>query len=153
MCHPGVKGRHGDGPVPCSWLPLARAGGQDRKVGRRLIGVYDADGRPRGELAYLLGRVRGTAHCALCDITHGRLRRRPDFDQACRSLPIELDLRHRDELDPPVSAALAGRLPCVASITDDGEVEVVLSAEDLDACGGRPDEFVERLLAALASGA
>jgi hypothetical protein len=41
----------------------------------RLIGVYNAEGSLRGELAYLLGKLTGRAHCALCDITHGALRR------------------------------------------------------------------------------
>ena len=35
-----------------------------------LVAVYHADGGVRGELSYVLGRLLGTAHCALCDITH-----------------------------------------------------------------------------------
>ena len=31
----------------------------------RLVGVYNADGSWRGELAYLVGRARGTAHFAM----------------------------------------------------------------------------------------
>ena len=44
----------------------------------RLVGVYDADGGLLGEAAYVWGKVRGTRHCALCDITHRRVRRRPE---------------------------------------------------------------------------
>jgi hypothetical protein len=47
-----------------------------------LVGVYHADGSWHGELAYLLGRLSSRVHCALCDITHGLLRRRRAFD-AC----------------------------------------------------------------------
>ena len=38
-----------------------------------LVGVYHADGSLLGELRYIWGKLRGTAHCTLCDITHGRL--------------------------------------------------------------------------------
>ena len=41
----------------------------------RLIGVYDADGGLRGELAYVLGHLAGRAECALCDITHSAVRK------------------------------------------------------------------------------
>jgi hypothetical protein len=45
-------------------------GDGDRRV-VRLVGVYDADGTPRGEIAYWVGARLGRTHCALCDITHG----------------------------------------------------------------------------------
>ena len=45
-----------------------------------LVGVYHANGSWHGELAYLLGRLSGRAHCALCDITHGLLRQHGAFD-------------------------------------------------------------------------
>jgi hypothetical protein len=34
----------------------------------RLIGVYDADGGLRGEIAYLAGKLGGH-HCSLCDVS------------------------------------------------------------------------------------
>jgi hypothetical protein len=37
-----------------------------------LVGVYDADGTALGELSYFLRASVGRAHCALCDVTHGR---------------------------------------------------------------------------------
>ena len=37
---------------------------------KKAYGVYHADGGIIGELAYVWGKIRGTAHCALCDITH-----------------------------------------------------------------------------------
>ncbi|MBA2299083.1 MAG: hypothetical protein H0W14_13725, partial [Actinobacteria bacterium] len=43
----------------------------------RLNLVYDARGGVVGELAYAIGRARGTRHCALCGLTHGRVRERP----------------------------------------------------------------------------
>ena len=99
----------------------------------RLIGVYDADGTIRGELAYLIGRARGLAHCPLCDITHGRLRRRADFDDACRRLSVPLELCHRDEVDESVRVAARGSYPCIVGIGEAG-AWVVMDRADLDAC-------------------
>jgi uncharacterized cupin superfamily protein len=114
----------------------------------RLVGIYDADGTVRGELAYLLGRARGTAHCALCDITHGRLRRRADFDEASEQLTVTLELRHRDEIDETVRLAADGRFPCVVAVGTEG-AWVVMDRDDLDACEGDPAALVERLNAAV----
>jgi hypothetical protein len=114
----------------------------------RLVGVYDADGTIRGELAYLIGRTRGTAHCALCDITHGRLRRRADFDAACRGLAVPLELCHRDEADEPVRAAAGGSYPCIVGVGAAG-AWVVMDRDDLEACAGDPATLVERLNAAV----
>ena len=41
---------------------------------RSIVGVYDADGTVTGELRYWFGARVGTAHCALCDISHGTFR-------------------------------------------------------------------------------
>jgi len=114
----------------------------------RVVGIYDADGTLRGELAYLLGRARGTAHCALCDITHGRLRRRPDFDVAVTALDVPFELRHRDEVDDVGRAAAGGRYPCVVGIAD-GRGTVLLDADELERCEGDPATMVELLVAAL----
>ena len=114
----------------------------------RLVGIYDADGTIRGELAYLIGRTRGTAHCALCDITHGRLRRRADFDDACRELAVPLELCHRDEIDETVRAAAGGSYPCIVGIGAAG-AWVVMDRDDLEACAGDPATLVEQLNAAV----
>ena len=54
----------------------------------RLVGVYDADGSLLGELSYFLrARVR-RAHCALCAITHGRVRERRAWRASRDRLPV-----------------------------------------------------------------
>src|SRR5581483_10483509 len=102
----------------------------------RLVGVYNADGSWRGELAYVVGRLRGTAHCSLCDVTHGRMRRRAGFDEACRLLPVPLDLYHRDEIDQSLRALIGGRYPCVRLVEPDPEM--LLMPHDIEACNGDP---------------
>lgn len=62
-----------------------------------LVGVYNADGTIRGELAYWVGKRLGRAHCALCDITHGSVKERPEWKRCRDGLPVPFDTYHRDD--------------------------------------------------------
>ncbi len=108
----------------------------------RLIGVYDADGTIRGELAYWLGARFGRAHCALCDITHGLIRERSDW-LTCRAvLPVVFDTFHRDDQPDSVRAAMGNKLPVVVAETADGIVPL-LDGDDLAACAGSTDKLFD----------
>ena len=100
----------------------------------RLVGVYDADGGLRGELAYLAGKARGR-HCSLCDITHSPVRRRRQWDAYVSSLPVPFDVVHRNERDARVEAATAGREPCVVAECADGNVVVLMDDDALQRAG------------------
>jgi hypothetical protein len=82
----------------------------DQQV-RRLIGVYNAEGSLLGELRYLIGRARGTAHCALCDITHGRLRKKRAFSEFQASCPAPIEMLHLDEQPDDIVALTRDRTP------------------------------------------
>lgn len=110
--------------------------------------VYDADAGMRGELAYVVGKLRG-AHCALCDITHATVRRRSSFDELACSLPVEVEVLHRNEQDPDLAAFTAGIEPVVVAHTTGG-FEVLMGADDLDACAGSVRRFGEELQRRLA---
>ena len=113
-----------------------------------LIGVYNADGGLVGELAYVLSRARGTAHCALCDITHGTIRRKPEWNQACLSFPIPIRLIHLNERTPQeVSACILGT-PTVLARNSDGSIEAILGPADLE-LNGSVDVFFARLTSTL----
>jgi hypothetical protein len=84
--------------------------------------VYDADHTLRGELSYWIGARLGRTHCALCDITHGSVRQRPDW-KACKSeLAVPFDTYHRDDQPASVRAAADGAAPVVVAETDGGTV-------------------------------
>ncbi|MGH9287761.1 MAG: hypothetical protein ACRD0V_05620 [Acidimicrobiales bacterium] len=97
----------------------------DKPTIDEFVGVYDANGTIRGELAYLVRRATGCGHCALCDISHGALRRRPAFDRAVARLPVPIWMLHRDELDAEQAAAATGSIPCVLAVGSEGVVVLV----------------------------
>ena len=116
---------------------------------RRFVGVYNAEGTLRGALAYVVGRWRGTAHCGLCDITHGRLRERSDWRQRRDDLPVDFDTYHLDDQPEEVRPLTAGRTPVVLADTTSGPV-VLLGPLELDACASSPEQLEVRLRAAVA---
>ena len=114
----------------------------------RLVGVYDADHTIRGEVAYWIGARLGRAHCSLCDITHGLLRMRPEW-QACRAgMPVPFDTFHRDDQPESVRRAAEGVAPVVVAETSHGIV-VLLSPADLEACAGSIDRMMTAIEAAV----
>lgn len=116
----------------------------------RLAMVYDADGGLVGEARYVVGHLLGRAECALCDITHGPVRRKADFDALVDGLGVPVDVVHRNEQEPAVEAVTAGRLPCVTA-RQDGAWSVLLDAEALEACAGDVGRLGDRLRTAMAA--
>lgn len=114
-----------------------------------LIGVYHADGGLLGELRYVVGKARGTAHCALCDITHGTIRRKSAWDQACHDFPVPIRLIHLNERSAAEESACTRGTPTVLAQFDDGSLEAVLGPDDLELDGSVPAFFaaLERALA------
>ena len=117
----------------------------------RFVGVYDADGTVTGELSYLFRRTFAGAHCALCDITHGRVRERSQWREAREMLPVPFDAYHRNDQPAAVRVAAGDRAPIVVAEFTDGRMELVLDEEALQACGGSPKQLVDQLLAVTSS--
>jgi hypothetical protein len=112
----------------------------------RLIGVYHADGGVLGELRYVAGKLLGTTHCSLCDITHAGLRRRRSWDALVADLGVDVSLLHLNELDTDQEAAVRrSGSPVVLAALDDGTLVEVLDPAELD----RLDSSVELFDAAL----
>lgn len=112
------------------------------------IGVYHADGGVLGELRYMLGKVRGTTHCALCEITHGTVRRKSEWDRSCREFGIPIRLVHLNERESDEAAACAVGTPTVLARWSDGTLSPVLGPDDLE-LGGSVERFFDRLSAAV----
>jgi hypothetical protein len=116
----------------------------------KLVGVYDANGTLSGELAYWFGARLGVRHCALCDVTHGTFREKPEWQRQAGRLPVQFTAVHLDERGPVVAKASAGKEPCVVALRTDGSADVLVDASHLEACDGEPDLLADLLLALLA---
>lgn len=101
----------------------------------RLVGIYNADGSVVGELRYFVAKTTGSSSCALCDLTHGRFRRRSEFTACAESLPIPFELLHRDNQPIELRAVTEGHLPCIVGIGDDGSATIVVDPAAIGACG------------------
>lgn len=125
------------------------ASGEQRVV--ELIGVYHADGGPVGEVKYVLGKILGTAHCALCDVTHSPVRRKPEWDAMVARLGIPVRLVHLNEQDPDVARATRTHgSPIVLARMSDDSLRVALAPGDLEGLGGSVSAFEEALGESLA---
>ena len=102
----------------------------------RLVGVYDAVGTVRGELAYWFGKRLGPAH--------GNVRERRDWQQCRGRLPVPFDTYHRDDQPAAVRLATGDRAPAVLAETDKG-LAVLVGPEDLEGCGGSPERLLDAI--------
>ena len=117
-----------------------------------LIGVYHADGGAVGEARYLIGKLLGTAHCALCDVTHSPVRKKPEWDRMVARLGIPFTMLHLNELPRDVSEVVASvSSPVVLARTDDGTLATLLDRTALDAMRGSVSNFEAALRASLDS--
>lgn len=107
----------------------------------RFVGVYNAEGTLRGELAYWFGKRLGRAHCALCDITHGSVRERADWKRCRATLPVPFDTFHLDDQPDDVRPLTAGRAPAVLADTADGPV-FLLGPDELEEAQADPEALV-----------
>ena len=110
----------------------------------RLIGVYDANGTLRGEIAYWIGARLGRRHCSLCEVTHGLFTVKGEWKRCRDGLPVAFDTFHRDDQPDMVRAATGDRAPVVLAETDGGLV-VLLDGAQIEAAGGAPQRLMEAI--------
>lgn len=115
----------------------------------RLIGVYDAEGTLRGEVAYWIGARLGRRHCSLCEVTHGLFTEKIEW-RSCRSgLPVPFDTYHRDDQPPEVRVTAQNRAPVIVAETTTGHV-VLLDGLRIENAGGDPHRLIEMIETAVA---
>ena len=118
----------------------------------KLTMVYHADAGLVGELRYVWNRARGTAHCALCDITHATVRAKPAWNDLLATLPVDTAVIHLNQQTSEVAQFTQDRTPCViAHLRESKGLVMVLTPEDLDTCGGSVEAFAQRLHERLAA--
>lgn len=119
----------------------------------RVIGVYDAEGTLTGELLYLWRRTFSAEHCALCDISHGSFRRRPEWDRCASAFTdrrgLAMELFHLDDAPVSVTGHRDFAAPSVFFEFSDGDLARIMGPEDLASCGRSPDALFAALDRAL----
>lgn len=128
-----------------TWKAVAMSDGADvRPMIQRLIGIYNAEGTLRGEITYWVGARLGRAHCSLCDITHGAVKKRNDWQVCEDALPVPFVTFHLDDQPTEVRSLLGATAPAVVADTDVGLVEL-LGPDALEACAASPQRLVDAL--------
>lgn len=115
---------------------------------RRIIGVYAADGTVWGEVSYWIGARLGRAHCSLCDITHGTFREKSAWRTCRDTVPVPVEMYHRDDQPDTVRSATGGAEPVVVAETDNGVV-VLLGPDAVTACDASPEALVAAIRTAV----
>ena len=115
-----------------------------------LIGVYDADSTLLGEISYWVGARLGTAHCSLCELTHGLFTKKSEWKQCAESLAVPFHLFHRDDAPNDVLAALTGQFPAVLQRTTE-DLTVILTKDELERFDGQTSDFAEWITEYLSS--
>lgn len=96
----------------------------------------------------MIGKIRGAAHCALCDVTHGTLRKKPEWKSLVDSLDVPMEVVHLNERPPELKEATEGKTPCVVAEHGDG-FEIILDAGALEEMDGSVGAFEDALRGAL----
>tara|TARA_B100000683_G_scaffold256774_2_gene277652 strand:+ start:242 stop:601 length:360 start_codon:yes stop_codon:yes gene_type:complete len=110
----------------------------------KLYGVYQADGGLVGELTYMVGKLMGTRHCALCDITHGALTEKKEFQDCKNQLPIPIHNLHLNEQPAALKKFTKNHTPCVV-LENDGNFIMAMTAAELEACKGQVVIFQDKI--------
>lgn len=111
----------------------------------KLYGIYHANGGLLGELAYVVGKISGRTHCALCDITHGAIRAKTDFKVFQQEIPIPFETLHLNEQSAELQNFSQDQTPCVV-LQRGSEFELLLGPEDLESCGGSVALLKQKIL-------
>jgi len=110
---------------------------------KAIWGVYHADGGIVGELRYVFGKIRGTAHCALCDITHSYVSEKKTMKECRSKSPVPFHLVHLNEQSEGLQSITEGMTPCVVAETDE-DFQIILFSDELEECNRKEDWFKKR---------
>ena len=108
----------------------------------RVIGIYDADGTIVGELTYFWQKTFRGRHCTLCDITHGAIKMRSEWNLAVAELGLEFELLHRDETTQRHTSVQGYQTPCVLAEDESGEIFLLLNSDELELCDKSPATLI-----------
>ena len=117
----------------------------------RIVAVYNANVVIMGELSYVIGKVLGNTHCALCDISHGNsIKAKAQWRHRVAIFPIPVQEVHMNEMDAATTEASQGQSPVVVYL-DGKNDRIIMTAAELENCQANPQLFFDKLLEKLQS--
>ncbi len=125
---------------------LRRCGGVRNVVGERAYLVYDANGGVLGEAMYFVRKWLRIGKCELCAVTHRGLRPREAWVRATGEVDVEIDARHRNELDARLRDFIDGAYPCVVG-EQDGDLSWILRPNEIEPFVGEPERLAKAIAA------
>ena len=114
----------------------------------KIYGIYHADVGIIVELSYVWGKITGTAHCSLCDITHKGISMKRDWKNFTNSLDVDFELLHLNEQTQVLADFTAGKTPCVVG-EELGEMKILVDAESLEGCNKSVSSFESTLMSSM----
>ena len=106
----------------------------------KIYGIYHADGGIIGELSYVWGKITGTAHCSLCDITHSGISMKREWKDFTNKLDMDFELLHLNEQNSDLADFTKGKTPCVVT-RESGELRIIVDAVSLEGCNKSVSSF------------
>ena len=106
----------------------------------KIYGIYHADGGIIGELSYAWGKITGTAHCSLCDITHSGISMKREWKDFTNKLDMDFELLHLNEQNSDLADFTKGKTPCVVA-RESGELRIIVDAVSLEGCNKSVNSF------------
>jgi hypothetical protein len=114
-----------------------------------IILVFNADSGITAMLLDVVKKAVGREDCALCEITYSPLGKRSAWRACEQRLRLTIDELHRDQLPAEWKLSPAD-LPCVLARAGDERPVILVSRDEIAACGGSIDRLETHIREALA---
>jgi hypothetical protein len=114
----------------------------------RLILVFDADSGWRATLGDVVKKLAGREDCELCAITYSPVGKRREWRAREARIGLAIEERHRDQVPAEWNLGRA-RLPCILARAGAAMPVLLVSREDITACGGSMAALEAKIRAAL----
>lgn len=101
----------------------------------RLIFVFQANSGTLGAFVDSAKKLLMIKGCTLCQITHGLIGERGDWQDCKTELGVPVDYVHLDEITPQIEKVLEGRTPAILADAQ-GELRFLIGPDVLERCRG-----------------
>lgn len=109
-----------------------------------LVFIYNGHWSIQGGITYLSELTRGMESCALCDITHGLVRKKGQWKECEAQISTPIESLYLNQLEDPHKQAAGEEYPCILGRSGNN-YKKLLGPLELKECEGDP-EALKRLI-------